>query len=60
MKISVKKDKVLFEPETGMDLFWIGKISSKNTSTSSWENDVVKSMTMSIKNVIIGLGCNRP
>lgn len=31
MKIIVKKDEILLENETGMDLFWIGVISSKNT-----------------------------
>lgn len=59
MHISVKMDKILFVSETGMDLFWLGVISSKNKCEVSWENGAVTSMTMSKKDVITGLGCTR-
>ena len=59
MKVSVKKDKVIFESQTGMDLFWLGVISSKNSNICHWEHGTVKSMTMSKQDVIIGLGCKR-
>ena len=59
MEITVKKDKVIFESQTGMDLFWLGIISSKNINEMSWEYGTVKSMTMSKEDVIRGLGCKR-
>ena len=59
MKITAKKDEVILEPQTGMDLFWLGVISSKNSTKTSWVDGEVKNLSMTTKDVIIGLGCKR-
>lgn len=59
MKISVKKGMVLFENETGMDLFWLGVISSKNHCNTFWEDGVFKGLEMTKKDLVIALGCKR-
>lgn len=57
MKISVNKQKMVsFKPETGMDLFWIGAISSKNENVVLWEGNSVKKMEMHLEDVVKGLG----
>ena len=59
MKMKQKKYDIVFEPDTMMDMFWLGIIISKNKCHEQWENGVIKNLTISKENVITGLSCKR-
>ena len=54
-KSYTREDEIKFIPETDMDLFYIGVISSKNECRLKWKNNKVEEMMMFINSVVIGL-----
>ncbi len=59
MKIEVGLVQMIFTPETEMDMYYIGVISTENKARNDWEDGKVVSMTMTKEDVIIGLACKR-
>ena len=58
MKIEVGLIQVIFTPETDMDMYYIGVISTAHKVRNDWENGKVTHMTMTKEDVVIGLACN--
>ena len=59
MKITIDGKKISLVPESEMDFFWVGVISSKNKAVVLWEDGVIQRMIMEDKDLIRGLGCVR-
>lgn len=59
MKIEVGNVQVIFNPETDMDMFYLGVISAKNKCHTNWDRGIVKSLHIKKEDLIVGLACKR-